>query len=132
MYHTEPIALVPLGSLGGRLCSREVYYFAKMTGIPGLPRVLAQHGESGYIREYVPGCDLREYRKTHGPNELFYAKLKVLLASIHAQGISHNDLSKPENNPRSTRRHAGDYRLPDRGRLLVALAHFETARPSGP
>jgi serine/threonine protein kinase len=97
IYHTEPLGLLPLGWLGRRLCNREVYWFRKTEGISGLARMFERFGASGFVREYVPGCDLREYRKADRPNEEFYPRLYAMLTAIHARGIAHNDLSKPEN-----------------------------------
>lgn len=97
VYHTEPLGPVPLGWLGRRLCWREVGYFQLTDGIPGLARLHGSFGDAGFIREYIPGCDLREYRKHSQPDNQFYPKLNAMLAAIHARGISHNDLSKPEN-----------------------------------
>ena len=97
IYHTEPFAILPLRWLGRFLCDRETYFYQATEGIPGLARFLERYGESGYVREYVPGCHLREYRKTNRIDERFYPKLDAMLSAIHARGISHNDLSKAEN-----------------------------------
>ncbi|MEX2121015.1 MAG: hypothetical protein WD847_15595 [Pirellulales bacterium] len=97
IYHTDPLGFIPLGWLGRFLCNREVYFYQATEGIPGLPRFLQRHGKAGYIREYVHGCHLRDYRKTNRIDERFYPKLQAMLAAIHERGISHNDLSKAEN-----------------------------------
>ncbi len=97
IYHTESLGLIPLAWLGRRQCKREVFYYRAIEGIPGLSRFLGRFGDSGYVREYVPGCHLREYRKQHQPGTAFYAVLREMLGRIHARGLSHNDLSKPEN-----------------------------------
>jgi serine/threonine protein kinase len=97
IYHTEPLGIIPLGWLGRRLCAREVHYYQIVDGIAGLSRCLDRFGASGYVREYVPGCNLREHRQTHQPDEAFYRSLKKQLAAIHERGVAHNDLSKPEN-----------------------------------
>lgn len=97
IYHTEPLGIIPLRWLGRFLCAREVYFFQATDGIPGLARFYARYGESGYIREFIPGCHLREFRRTNRVDELFYPRLNAMLAALHARGISHNDLSKAEN-----------------------------------
>ncbi len=97
IYHTEPLGFIPLRWLGRFLCNREIYFYRATEGIPGLARFLDRYGESGYIREFVPGCHLREYRKINPIDDLFYPRLNAMLAAIHARGISHNDLSKAEN-----------------------------------
>jgi hypothetical protein len=97
IYHTDPLGMIPLRWLGRMLCDREVRYYLATEGIPGLARCLGRHGEAGYVREYVPGCHLREYRKTHKLPADFYPRLFAMLAAVHARGVSHNDLSKAEN-----------------------------------
>ena len=97
IYHTQPFGILPLGWLGRRLCRCEVYYLKKADGIARLPRLLERDGPSGFVREYAPGCNLREHRKSRRPDEHFYPRLYDMLAAIYTRGIAHNDLSKPEN-----------------------------------
>ncbi|MEZ6142711.1 MAG: hypothetical protein R3B84_19285 [Zavarzinella sp.] len=98
IYHQAPWCKIPLGWLGRMLANRELYYQTKVLGIPNVVQVLERFGETGFIREYIPGCHLREYRKTGNlPTKEFYLRLEQALTAIHAQGFSHNDLSKAEN-----------------------------------
>jgi hypothetical protein len=97
IYHTEPLGIIPLGWLGRRLCNREVFYYQSVEGVPGLARFLGRFGESGYVREYIPGRHLRQQRQAQQPGAAFYRALKDQLTVIHARGLAHNDLSKPEN-----------------------------------
>jgi hypothetical protein len=97
VYHTDSFAGAPLGWLGRLLCRREMRYFQLLDGIDGIPRLLGAHGDSGLVREFIPGCNLREYRRHSTPDEEFFPGLKKILTQVHARGISHNDLSKPEN-----------------------------------
>jgi hypothetical protein len=97
IYHTDPCARVPLGWLGRWLCRRETAYYERLAAVPGVPRLLGRHGEAGLVREFVPGCNLREYRRTRQPDGRFFPELADILAQVHARGVSHNDLSKPEN-----------------------------------
>jgi hypothetical protein len=97
IYHTDSCFGVPLGWLGRMLCRREVRYYQLLDGIAGIPRLLGGYGESGLVREFIPGCNLREYRQHSMPDEHFFPALEHILDQVHARGISHNDLSKPEN-----------------------------------
>ncbi|MCE9530686.1 MAG: hypothetical protein K8T89_06100 [Planctomycetes bacterium] len=97
IYHTDRLGIIPLGWLGRRLCNREVFYYEQLGQVKGLTRLYGRLGESAFVREYIPGCHLREYRKTHEIDENLYLTLREQLAAIHAAGIAHNDLSKPEN-----------------------------------
>jgi hypothetical protein len=98
-YHTDPLRGFPLGWLGRWLARRERAAGEALAGVAGVPRQLAAWGDAGLIREFVPGCNLREYRSRAGkvPEVPFYLELKRILAEVHARGLSHNDLAKPEN-----------------------------------
>jgi predicted Ser/Thr protein kinase len=97
IYHTDGLLGVPLGWAGRLLCRREMLYYELLDGIAGVPRLLGRYGEAGLVREFIPGCNLREYRCGARPDERFFPGLAAILAQVHARGISHNDLSKPEN-----------------------------------
>src|SRR5262249_14467987 len=96
-YHTEPFAKVPLAFLGRMQRDREARLMGHLAGVEGVPRLLGQSGESGLIREFVPGQNLREHGKNPPPDERFFPSLADTLAEVHRRGVSHNDLSKPEN-----------------------------------
>lgn len=97
VYHTESFRGLPLGWLGRWLCRRETRCYENLAGVSGVPRHLGSHGEAGIVREYVPGCNLREYRDLRRPGPEFYPELLSILDAVHACGLSHNDLNKPEN-----------------------------------
>jgi predicted Ser/Thr protein kinase len=100
VYHTDRVRLVlfPWGALGRFLCRREAGFLAQLEGVQGIPQLLSRYGESGLVREFVPGCNLREYtRKGLVVGVDFFPRLRGILDAVHARGVSHNDLSKPEN-----------------------------------
>jgi hypothetical protein len=97
VYHTDPFWGLPLGWLGRWLARRERAAGEALASVEGVPRQLAAWGEAGMIREFVPGCNLREYRAAAIPDEHFYLELARILDEVHARGLSHNDLAKPEN-----------------------------------
>jgi serine/threonine protein kinase len=97
IYHTDRWAVLPLGWLGRFLCRREMLYYQLLDGIHGVPRLLGQYGEAGLVRQFIPGCNLREYRAHSTPDQSFFPSLSHILEQVHARGITHNDLSKPEN-----------------------------------
>jgi hypothetical protein len=94
IYHTDSYFGLPLRWLGRLLCRRETRLCEALAGIEGVPRLLERYGASGLVREFVPGCNLRE---TPGVDAQFFPRLERILAEVHARGITHNDLSKPEN-----------------------------------
>ena len=97
VYHTDSFGLIPLGWLGRRLADREIFYLEQTAGIPGMAKLIGRIGRTGFVREYIPGCHLREYRRAEKLSREFYTTLVSSVAALHARGISHNDLSKPEN-----------------------------------
>ena len=98
IYHADSLWGFPLGWMGRWLCRREMRFYRLLEGIEGIPRLLGTHGESGLVREFIPGCNLpaNSRRKTQA-DERFFVELNEILAEVHARGVSHNDLSKPEN-----------------------------------
>lgn len=97
IYHTDRLGLLPLGWLGRWLAARERDFLGRLNGIDGVPQLLGPHGDSGLVREFVPGCNLREFAAQQQPDHDFFPRLSRILGEVHARGISHNDLSKPEN-----------------------------------
>src|SRR4051812_40506686 len=55
VYHTDAYGPLPLGWLGRWLCRRETRFYHLLDGLPGVPRFLGAYGESGLLREFVPG-----------------------------------------------------------------------------
>jgi hypothetical protein len=97
VYHEQPLGFVPLGWLGRWLCRREARMLERVRGIEGIPELYERQGRSAFVREYVEGCNLREYVQGRRPDSRFFPELRGILAAVHRRGISHNDLSKPEN-----------------------------------
>lgn len=97
VYHQDPLGFLPLGWLGRMLCKREADSLKTVAAIQGIPKLLTDHGRAGFIREFVPGQNLREHGKYAGLRDDFFPRLKSILAQVHALGLSHDDLSKPEN-----------------------------------
>jgi serine/threonine protein kinase len=97
VYHTDPLWFPPLGALGRWLCRREARFLEQLEGVQGIPQLLGLHGPGGLVREYVPGCNLREFSRTAVVDANFFPRLSAILAAVHERGMAHNDLSKPEN-----------------------------------
>ena len=98
-YHTDPWGVLPLGWLGRMLLRREASYFRALATVPGIPRSLEFFGANGFAREHVEGFNLREYFEDRGGRvgAEFFPRLHQTLLAVHALGIAHNDLAKPEN-----------------------------------
>jgi serine/threonine protein kinase len=98
-YHTDRWGILPLGWLGRALMRRETLYFQSLDGVEGVPKFLERFGGNGFAREHVEGADLRVYFETKNQHVGvdFFPRLLEILKAIHAKGIAHNDLAKPEN-----------------------------------
>lgn len=98
IYHTDALGKVlPLGWLGRWLWRREMKFGKLLHDVPGIAHVLGSWGRTGIVREYVPGENLREFLRHSRPDAAFFPALRRTLEEIHRRGVSHNDLSKPEN-----------------------------------
>ncbi len=97
VYHTDRLGPLPLGPLGRWLCDREATYLERLADVAGVPKLIARVGESGMVREFVPGRNLREVPREPGVSRAFFDDLAAILDEVHKRGIAHNDLSKPEN-----------------------------------
>ena len=97
-YHTDPLwRVLPLRWLGRYLWRREMSFARQVADVPGVAHVIGRYGKSGLIREFIEGQNLREYLAQNTVKSSFFAELKETLAQVHARGIAHNDLNKPEN-----------------------------------
>jgi RIO-like serine/threonine protein kinase len=76
------------------LASREVRQIRAAEGIEGVPRILAVPAPNVYVREFVFGVALP--RAPTPPGEFFDA-LREIVLSLHARGVTHNDLHKEAN-----------------------------------
>jgi serine/threonine protein kinase len=96
-YHMDPLWFIPLRWLGRLLWRREMQLGKAVGDVAGVAHILGRFGKSGLVREYIPGQNLREYLVEHDVDAQFFVKLRQSLADVHACGIAHNDLNKPEN-----------------------------------
>jgi len=76
------------------LAGREVRQLEKAEGVAGVPRVLARPAENVYVREFIEGTPLP---RAPPPPAAFFDELREIAASLHARGVSHNDLHKEAN-----------------------------------
>ena len=86
--------LIPLGWVGRWLAAREAAALNRLSGIPGVPRLIGRWGRTGIVREYIEGRTLSS--KEHVPDD-FHERLRGLIEAIHAQDMAYVDLEKCEN-----------------------------------
>jgi RIO-like serine/threonine protein kinase len=75
------------------LARHERAIYARLAGIPGVPRLHPARGDNWFAHEYVPGRTLRGAAPPPG----FFDDLERLLRQIHARGVAYADLSKKSN-----------------------------------
>lgn len=97
-YHADRWGPLPLGWLGRMLAQREIGYHRALAHVDGVPRLLHVMGPTSFVREHVPGVNLMEHLAAgQRPSAAFFPEYIRILEAIHAAGVCHNDLGKPEN-----------------------------------
>ncbi len=86
--------LIPLGWVGRWLAAREAAALSRLSGVPGIPRLIGRWGKTGLVREFIEGRTLSP--KMHVPDD-FHGQLRRLIETIHARGMAYVDLEKCEN-----------------------------------
>jgi hypothetical protein len=86
--------LIPLGWVGRLLAAREAAALNRLSGVPGVPRLIGRWGKTGIVREYIEGRTLSP--KEHVPDD-FHERLRELIETIHARDMAYVDLEKCEN-----------------------------------
>lgn len=85
---------IPGSRWAGRfLALRERATLHRLEGIEGIPRVIAGL-EGEFLRSYFPGERLD---RSPPPDDRFFLALRRILDTIHARGVTHNDLAKEAN-----------------------------------
>ena len=84
---------LPLEWLGRALADHETDILQRVSG-PGVARLLARYGPTGFIYEFIEGRSLDEKPET--PDD-FFDQLGELLARIHRCGVAYVDLNKRGN-----------------------------------
>ena len=98
-YHIDSWGPIPLGWLGRMLLRRESLYYRELADVPGVPQFIEHFGVNGFVREHIPGLDLRDHFEKVGKrvDPAFFPTLQETLRAVHEKGVAHNDLAKPEN-----------------------------------
>lgn len=85
-----------LKGLGLLLLWREREAYARLDGLPGVPRICAHLGPYALVTEYV-----ESYPASQAPEELldepFFQRLRALIQSMHSRGVVHGDLKRLDN-----------------------------------
>jgi serine/threonine protein kinase len=122
-----------LGWLWRYLMRREHTVYARLAGIPGVPRTYGLIDGRYLALEYVPGPSLREHESRLADRTAFFAQLLATLRAMHAAGIAHADLKRKDNIivAAGERPYLVDFGIAARrGSTWLARAWFEHQRQS--
>lgn len=87
----------PLRGLWRSLLKREHAVYARLDGIPGIPRSFGLVRDECLAIEFVAGPSLREHEGRITDREAFFAKLLATVQAMHAAGVAHGDLKRKDN-----------------------------------
>lgn len=97
-YHTEPCLGIPLAWAGRVMCDREMAFYRRLAGVPGIPRLYGRRGRTGLIHEWIDGADLLDFKdRTAEIPDDFFNRLERLVADLHGRGVAYVDMNKPDN-----------------------------------
>ncbi|MEE9292005.1 MAG: hypothetical protein V3U83_03650, partial [Acidobacteriota bacterium] len=81
--------------LGPWQLDREARAYHRLSGVPGVPRLIGRVDRQALLMEYLVGRDLGHLL----PGDLdaeFFERLESLLDSIHERGVAHGDLNRSD------------------------------------
>ena len=87
----------PLAALWRALLRREHAVYARLEGIPGIPRSFGLVDGEYLALEFIAGPSLREHESRIDDREGLFAKLRATLEAMHAAGVAHGDLKRKDN-----------------------------------
>lgn len=90
--HESPL----LHRLAVRTLRREAEVYARLTGVPGVPKSYGLVGDH-LVLEHIDGPSLRRHETRLADPEAFFARLLATLDAMHAAGIAHGDLKRKDN-----------------------------------
>ncbi len=114
--------------------NREVRAYARLDGLPGVPRLFGRVDRQAIALEYVPGTNLGSLNAGDLPEE-FFVRLERLIEAVHGRGVAHGDLNRsdvlagPDGAPYvidfSTAFLAGRFRYSPRSRLFTQACRVD-------
>jgi predicted Ser/Thr protein kinase len=91
--HEKPM----LGFFGRHALRREHRVYARLAGVPGVPRLLGFLDDEHLVLEHVEGPSLRAYESQLEDRDGFFAALLESIDAMHAAGVAHGDLKRKDN-----------------------------------
>ena len=86
-----------LGFLWRYLLRRENQVYARLRGVPGVPRSFGLLDDEYLVLEHIAGPSLREHEGSLRDRERFFGELLKTVQAMHAAGVAHGDLKRKDN-----------------------------------
>jgi serine/threonine protein kinase len=93
----SPHARSILGFVARYAVRREHRVYARLAGVPGVPRLLGLLDDEHLVLEHITGPSLRAYDAHLRDRERFFAELLASIEAMHAAGVAHGDLKRKDN-----------------------------------
>jgi hypothetical protein len=93
-YRRAPFLGFPLAWTGRLMARHEAAVLCHVEGVPGVPAWRGLHGDTGLLRDYVPGEPLT---RRSDVGRQFIVDLFRMLRELHGLGVAYVDLEKAEN-----------------------------------
>jgi predicted Ser/Thr protein kinase len=105
LYQSESTRLVIKKAAGGfftgwfnrRVLRREARIYQLINQVSGVPHSPGMLDDTYLLLEFIDGESLKEARKVLKDSELFYSRLRQVIADFHAVGVAHGDLKRKDN-----------------------------------
>ena len=94
VQRTYPLCGLPVRWLGAYVARHEIAVYRALQGLQGIPRFLGAVGPTGFLHEYIPGCDLR---KRPILTAEYFLRFQTLLSEMHQRHVAYVDSNKREN-----------------------------------
>jgi predicted Ser/Thr protein kinase len=85
------------GWLHRHMLRREARVYQHLTEVSGVPHSPGMLDGRWLLLEFVDGVSLKEARRTLQHPEVFYDRLREVIAAFHAVGVAHGDLKRKDN-----------------------------------
>jgi len=87
--------LLPVKTLGVGLIAWESFIYSKLTGIKGIPKLIATPDRYSLTTSFMGGENLRETRRR--PDNAYFDEVEKIITKMHARGVIHLDLRNRRN-----------------------------------
>jgi hypothetical protein len=93
-YRTQRVGIVPMCWHGRHSRNHERAVYRRLAGIPGIPRYVADVGDSGQAIEFIHALPI-DHGQSIPPG--FFDRLRGLFDAVHASGVAYVDANKRSN-----------------------------------